>query len=123
LVILLVTRKDVDAIILRTPGMLFQKQENNMISNLYNIKLINKTHHDVPVTLKLESGEGTIKMIGKNVVVNRETKAESEFFIFLPKEKVIKRKTVLLVGVYSGDKKLETIKTTFLGPITLNKTK
>jgi len=118
-VVLLATRKDVDATILRTPGMLFQQQENNMISNLYNIRLINKTHKEVPITLKLESGTGTIKMIGKDITVDKESKGASEFFIFLPKEAIKNRKTVLLVGVYSGDKKLETVKTTFLGPITL----
>lgn len=119
LAVLLITRRDVDATILRTPGMLFQKQENNMISNLYNIRLINKTRKDVPVTLRLEPETGAIKMIGKEIVVNKESKAESEFFIFIPKDKIQGRKTILHIGIYSGDKKLETVKTTFLGPITL----
>ncbi|MFL5753429.1 MAG: cytochrome c oxidase accessory protein CcoG [Bacteroidia bacterium] len=119
LVVLLVTRRDVDATILRTPGMLFQQQENNMISNLYTIRLINKTHKGVPVTLKLETGRGTIKMVGKDLAVAKESKAESIFFIFLPKEEIKKRKTKLQVAVYSGDKKLETVETTFLGPVTI----
>ena len=117
LVLLLVTRKDVDATIMRTPGMLFQEQEKNIISNLYNIQLINKTHKSVPITLKVESGKGTIKMVGKELVVEKESKAESEFFIFLPIESTKGKKTKLVIGVYSGDKKLETIKTNFLGPI------
>ena len=117
LVLLLVTKKDVDATIMRTPGMLFQEQEKNIISNLYNIQLINKTHKSVPITLKVESGKGTIKMVGKELVVEKESKAESEFFIFLPIESTKGRKTKLVIGVYSGDKKLETIKTNFLGPI------
>ncbi|HLP13584.1 MAG TPA: cytochrome c oxidase accessory protein CcoG [Flavobacteriales bacterium] len=117
LTVLLVTRKDVDATILRTPGMLFQKQENKMISNLYNIKLINKTQETVPITLKLESGKGHIQMVGKNITVKKESKGESSFFIFLPEETITNRKTTLYVGVYSGNTKLETVKTTFLGPI------
>lgn len=120
-VILLATRKDVDTTILRTPGMLFQEQDNNMISNLYNIRLINKTHKGMPVTLKLESGNGTIRMVGKNIIVEKESKAATEFFIFLPKEEIKSRKTELKIGVYSGDRKLETVKTTFLGPITLKR--
>ena len=119
LIVLLSTRKDVDTTILRTPGMLFQKQENNMISNLYNIRLINKTRNAIPITLKLESGKGTIKMIGKEIVLPKESKTESEFFIMLPKSEIKGRKTVLFVNVYSGDKKLQRLKTTFLGPITL----
>ena len=119
LVILLTTRKDVDTTILRTPGMLFQKQENDMISNLYNIRLINKTRNAIPITLKLESEKGTIKMIGKAINLSKESKTESEFFIILPKSEIKGRKTVLFVDVYTGDKKLQRLKTTFLGPITL----
>lgn len=116
LVLLLATRKDVDATVLRTPGMLFQKQENGMISNLYNIRLINKTINDIPVTLKVEDG-GEIKMIGKDIIVKKESKAESEFFIILPESSLEGRKTNLSIGVYSGDKKIETVKTSFLGPV------
>jgi cytochrome c oxidase accessory protein FixG len=119
LVILLVTRKDIDTMVLRTPGMLFQKQAGNMISNLYNLKMLNKTHKEVPITLRLESGAGTIKMVGKEVVVKKESKVESEFFIFLPEEAIKKRKMTIRIGVYSEGKKIETIKTTFMGPVKL----
>lgn len=121
LAILLATRKDIDTTILRTPGMLFQKQENNMISNLYNVRLINKTHKEIPVTLKLKSNQGNIKMIGKNLILPKESKTESEFFILLPSKFIKDRKTILFIDVFSGDKKLQTVKTTFLGPITLKK--
>ncbi len=120
LILLLATRKDVDATVLRTPGMLFQKQENHVISNLYNIKLINKTHHDKAITLKLEGRQGTIKMVGKNILAKKSAKTESEFFILLSENQLTNRKTKLLVGIYSGGEKLETVKTTFLGPIQRN---
>jgi hypothetical protein len=118
LVVLILTRKDIDATILRTPGLLYQQQENNMVSNLYNIKLINKTQGDAPITLRLESAEGKIKMVGKDMVVKKESKAETSFFIILPKESITKRKTNLYIGVYSKGKKVETVKTSFLGPVT-----
>lgn len=118
LVTLLATRKSVDATILRTPGMLFQQQPENKISNLYNLKLINKTHKDVPVYLRIEEGGiGEIRMVGKELVVGHESKAETEFFILIPKSQIKERKTILSIGVYSGEKKLETIQTSFLGPI------
>jgi len=119
LAVLLATRKDVDTTILRTPGMLFQKQDSNMISNLYNVRLLNKTHLSMPVTLKLESGVGVIKMVGKDIQIARESKAETEFFIIMPQSEIKQRKTILQVGVYSGDKKLGTVKTSFLGPVTV----
>jgi cytochrome c oxidase accessory protein FixG len=119
LVTLLATRRDVGATVLRTPGMLFQKHEqDHTISNLYNIKLINKTHRELPVTLKLASANGYIRMVGKDITVPGSSKAETGFFIFLPETSVTERKTVVEVDIYSGDKKLETISTSFLGPIT-----
>jgi len=121
LVLLLATRKDINTTILRTPGMLFQEQPGNAISNLYNIKMINKSPEDMAITLKLESGHGIIQMVGKNVVASKESKTESEFFIILPRSEITERKTSLEVGIYSGDKKLETVKTTFLGPVKLKK--
>jgi polyferredoxin len=119
LVTLLITRRDVDVTILRTPGMLFQKQGNDKISNLYNIKLLNKTHKNVPVTLKLESSKGSILMIGKKLLIPKGSKKESEFFIILPKSEIKDRKTQVLVNVYSGNEKIQVVKKTFLGRITL----
>jgi cytochrome c oxidase accessory protein FixG len=121
LVILLSTRSDVDATILRTPGMLFQKQPHNMISNLYNIKLINKTRKDMPISLRLESEFGYVILVGKNVIVPGESKAENEFFIYVPRDQLKERKTKFKVGIYSGNKKIQTIKTSFLGPVNINK--
>ena len=120
LVVLLSTRSDLDATILRTPGLLYQKQPNNIISNLYNIKLINKTHKDMPITIRLESEFGYIIMVGKNVTVPKESKAENEFFIYVPRNQLVDRKTKFRIAIYSGDKKIQTIKTNFLGPITSN---
>lgn len=119
LVILLVTRKDVDATILRTPGMLFQEQGRDHISNLYTIRLINKSHKDVPLTLKLESGQGKIQLVGKKIKVPKASRAETAFFIILPREKIKKRKTKLYIGIYNGNKRLQTVSTTFLGPLTI----
>lgn len=115
---LLISRKDVETSILRTPGMLYQKQANNQLSNLYNIKLINKTYQDLPIVLKLESGNGKIKMIGKDTIhAKKEDIASSEFFVFLDKGKIKNRKTQLKIGVYANDKLLETVETNFLGVV------
>jgi cytochrome c oxidase accessory protein FixG len=117
---LLLTRSDVETTILRTPGMLYQEQPNNRISNLYNIKLVNKTRFEMPITLKIESDSGEIKMVGKDeILVNKGDIASSEFFVILNRNQLKERKTKLEIGVYSGDKKVESVTTSFLGPITV----
>jgi hypothetical protein len=48
----------------------------------------------------------------------KDQTAETEFFILISKDQIKQRKTQLYIGVYSENKKLETIKTSFLGPVT-----
>jgi cytochrome c oxidase accessory protein FixG len=117
LVTTLVTRADVDATVLRAGGQLFQEQPGKKISNLYTVRVINKTRYEMPVTFKVESGDGEITMVGKPLTVGKESKSETNFFITRSKDKIMLRKTKLKIGVYSGDKKLQTVNTTFLGPV------
>jgi cytochrome c oxidase accessory protein FixG len=116
-VTLLSTRSDYDATVLRAKGMLFQEQPNDQISNLYTIKLVNKTRDTMPVVLKVEGLDGTIQMVGKDLVVKKEGITEGEFFVLLNKKDITKRKTQVKISIYSHNKKIKTIKTNFLGPI------
>lgn len=118
LTLLLVTRKEVQATVMRVQGMLFQEQANNKISNLYNIKLVNKTRYDIPVQLKLEDDNmnGEIKIVGNDLVVNKESVGDGVFFVMADKDKIHRRKTKIEIGVYSGDRKIDEVKTNFMGP-------
>jgi cytochrome c oxidase accessory protein FixG len=55
---LLISRSDFDATIIRAKGMLYQEQPNEQVSNLFTIKLVNKTRNELPVTLKVEEFQG-----------------------------------------------------------------
>jgi cytochrome c oxidase accessory protein FixG len=117
-VVLLSTRSDYDANILRAKGMLYQQQPNEQLSNLYTIKLVNKTRKELPVELKVENFNSyKLQLIGKDIVVKEEGVTEGEFFVYLNKSDVTDRKIKLEIGVYSNGKKIKTVKTNFLGPI------
>ena len=68
------------------------------------------------MTLKLENIRGEISVIGKSIVVPAESYFQSPFFVKLDRKNIGKRKTKLLIGVYEGNKKIETAETTFIGP-------
>jgi cytochrome c oxidase accessory protein FixG len=116
LVVMLVTRDDVDARVLRTAGQMFQTMPDGRISNLYNIKLVNKTRKEIPVTMRLENMKGEIIIVQKDMVVPKESYFQTSFFVKIERQLVLKRKTPIVLGVYQGVKKIETINTTFLGP-------
>ena len=115
---LLLSRNDVDATIMRTPGMLYQDQGVDSISNLYNIKVANKTVKEIPLTMKLEDQQGRISIIGKPYIhVVKEGQGWGQFFITIAKKDIHKRSTPIKLGIYNGNEKISTSVTKFLGPI------
>ncbi len=73
LVFLMVSRTDLDATLMRTAGMTYTSLPDGRISNLYNLKLANKTHENIPFTLKLENLPGEIQLIDNDhPVVKKE---------------------------------------------------
>lgn len=115
---MLATRKDVDSTIMRTPGMLYQERGTDSVSNLYNIKISNKTINDIPLELKLEGMPGTIEIIGNHSIhVAKEGQGAGSFFVVLPTSAIKTRKTEIKVGLYGNGKKIDVISTNFLGPV------
>jgi cytochrome c oxidase accessory protein FixG len=110
------SRKPIEATILRAPGMLYQEPEPGKISNLYDIKLVNKTVNDIPVELKLLSHQGEIKIIGNDIVVKKQSLGESVFFLTLNSQDVKSDKTHVKFGVYSNGALIEEIESIFVGP-------
>jgi len=119
---LLTTRIPVETTILRVPGMLYHEQENNMISNLYNIQFVNKTFEDIEIELKLKGyPNGAIRQVGKSIVqIPANGNIEGVFFIDLPKSVIRKAKTPLVLEIIDlkENQVIEKSKTNFLGPVT-----
>jgi cytochrome c oxidase accessory protein FixG len=116
--VILFTRKDIDATIMRTPGQLFQERGTDSISNLYNIKLVNKTMDSIDVTIKVKDNLGKIEIIGKPYVkVEKEGQGSGSFFVVLPKTMIHNRKTKLVLELYEGNKLVSSSGTNFLGPV------
>jgi cytochrome c oxidase accessory protein FixG len=113
---LIVTRSDFDATVLRAKGMLYQERPNEEVSNLYMIKLVNKTRDSLPVTLKLEEMEGRVEMVGKPLAAKSEDISSGQFFVYLNKDGIRQRKTKIRIGVYTNNRKIKTVKTNFFGP-------
>ena len=114
--VLLYSRADVEATLLRAQGSLFQKMPDGKLSNLYTVKLVNKTSRNVPVQLKLEQPAGKLTVLGQSLDVPSEKLVEVSVLIELDPAQVTGGNTPLQVGVWSGAQKLQTVKTVFIGP-------
>ena len=115
--VLIGTRKTVDTYISRVKGQLYQEVPGDKISNLFDAKIINKTRSEFPITLRLENGEGTIRLVGSNVfTLKKESINEFTFFLDLPKSALTERSNDIKIGVYNGEERIQTVSTKFLGP-------
>ncbi|PWL39386.1 cytochrome c oxidase accessory protein CcoG [Flagellimonas aquimarina] len=115
---MLFLRNELEANILRLPGQLYERKANNMISNVYTYKLVNKTSKDVDnVSFKLLSHKGEIKMVSQDSFkVPAEEIAEGTLFIEINSSALTGDKDKLKIGVYNGEKLIETTTTQFLAP-------
>lgn len=122
LVGMLFLRNDVEADILRLPGHLYERKADNIISNVYTYKLVNKTNNEIEnVSFRLLSHKGKITIVShETFTVPASGLAEGTLFIELNASALSGDKDKVVIGVYSGDEQIETTRTAFLGPRSFN---
>ena len=114
--ILLITRTDVETTILRSYGTLFQAAGDNHFTNLYTVKVLNKTFDEMPIRLELLSPQGTLTMVGGDLNIKGQDRTEGVFFVDLSGDLLKGTETKVQVAVYANDHLVETVKTSFMGP-------
>ena len=113
---LLFTRSDVQTTILRAQGALFQKMPDGRYGNLYTVRVLNKTSREIPIELKLEKSAGSLQVMGQAIVVPPQKSAETSMLIELEPAAMKPGTTPVGVGVYSQGRRIELLKTGFIGP-------
>jgi len=114
---LLVTRTDFSITILRTPGLLFQEQPDDKVSNIYDLSIVNKTFEKAEIKLKLENINGSIQIIGKELTIEPQEIVDAKFLIVLPTSEISKMNTPVEIGVYNGNNLIKKVHTSLLGPV------
>lgn len=114
---MIATRQTIDTYISRVKGQLYQEVVPDRIGNLFEAKIINKTIAEIPVELKLENKSGEIKLIGAaTMVLKPESVNDFTFFVQIPKSEILERSNPLTIGIYANGKRIQKIRTKFLGP-------
>ncbi|MFK5974857.1 MAG: cytochrome c oxidase accessory protein CcoG [Flavobacteriaceae bacterium] len=118
LVGMLFLRNDIEASILRLPGQLYQHKGDNIISNVFTYKLLNKTNDDISdVSFKLLSHKGKIILVThENFEVPAQELSEGTLFIEINNSALTGDKDKLKIGIYSGEEQIETSTVRFLAP-------
>ncbi|GAB4489942.1 MAG: cytochrome c oxidase accessory protein CcoG [Raineya sp.] len=112
-------RSEIQANIMRTPGMMYQQIDAQNVANLYNITLVNKTFKEKTITLALEEKKmGTIKIVANqnNFKLKPQEVLKGTFFIVIPNKNIKESSLKIKVNVFSDDKLITSIKTSFVAP-------
>ena len=110
-------RNPVEGTLLRTKGTLYQIKDEQTITNLYNIQVINKTHESYELDLRLIKPEaGSIEMVGQGLTLKDQDMVNGSFFIQMPREELTQTKQRVQVGIYANEQLLEKVESTFVGP-------
>jgi len=112
----LFTRPALETTILRTPGLLYQENDDGRISNVYNIHIINKTHDSLPLEIRLISHKGEILMAGSKMEIADQDRFESTFILYIQPAVLDGEKTEVIFGIYSNNELIESYKSSFIGP-------
>ncbi|MDX1910662.1 MAG: 4Fe-4S dicluster domain-containing protein [Saprospiraceae bacterium] len=116
-VFLIARRGVLETIILRSPGQLYQQKDETHLTNLYTYVLINKTSRELPVVLQTPTQGAKIQIVGTPPrQLAKGEKLEGAFFVEMPEEKLLGRKTPIVIEIYSNGKKVDEVKTNFMGP-------
>ncbi len=113
---LLGTRKTLDITVMRVSGQILQENPDGTISNLYRMKMINKSGLAQPFTVSLSDPSLILQFVGnKHDSIPGKTQNEYMFFINKPKEKIETRKELFKLKVTSDDDQMYSAKLPFIG--------
>ncbi len=120
---MLALRNDVEAVVLRLPGQLYEHKDNGIISNVFTYKLVNKTTENIEdISFRLRGLEGEIKLVSTSDTfkIKAQGIAEGTMFIELKQSDLSGDKNKLRIDVYSNEELIETTTVSFLGPRSYN---
>jgi len=114
--ILICSRSVFDATVLRVPGQVLQENADGTISNLYRIKIVNKSMRAAPYSLQLQDSRAHIVFVGKHPDSLYPGKATEEtFFMKVPAAAIRRRKEIFRLRIMSGQQLIQSRKATFIG--------
>lgn len=115
--LLIGSRSNIDATILKQRGSTYQKLDDGSYSNIYELNLLNKTREPYEIELELLDLEGEIELASKQLIIAPETLITERFIIKLPREVLDRGRTKVRFNIIGNGDRILTKTTKFVGPI------
>lgn len=116
--LLIGTRTNFQADILKKRGSTYQQLEDGMISNIYELNLINKSNESYEIELKLEDGvDGEVQLTASPLHLGPEEHTKNNFIVRLNSKELQRGQKKLKIIVLGDGEELLKVKTSFVGPL------
>lgn len=109
-------RSDLETTVLRQPGTLYQELTDNRFSNIYEVKVINKTFDEIIYTIQLEEPSGDLISLGSISTIGGQSVAEGRYMVQLNRDQLTGLQTPVRFAVFANGERIETVETAFIGP-------
>ena len=113
-------RTDIETNILRMSGSMYQEYDEQHLSNIYVIQVVNKTRNTLPVEVELIDPNGEIKMIGEDLNIEKGQLGKTNFLVVLDKAEVKTSLTRVKFRILANGREMQVISSSFVGPNSLD---
>jgi cytochrome c oxidase accessory protein FixG len=114
---LVVSRPDLDVLILRQPGTLFTLVGNDEVANFYDVQVINRTSRPHQLEYRaVQPAEARITALGPIESATAHGLTESRLLLTMPRSSLTGPGTPVRFEIHVDGQLLETIDSSFLGP-------
>lgn len=117
LVILLVSRSDFQATIMRQRGTTYHVTKDGDIGNIFELNLTNKTKKEFDVVLKTDDPDAKIEMVVDALHLKEQGHVKERFVVSTPMSRLKNGKMDIEVIVYGNGKEIERVRAKIIGPI------
>lgn len=119
--VILISRSSVDMEVRKVAGLLYQERENGEVTNLYNVMFLNKSHNNYDrLHVRVLGADARIEWVGSAdtlIKLPKEGMVRLTGYIVMKQADVKERQQKLQLGLYTGDRLLQSEKTVFLAPV------
>jgi cytochrome c oxidase accessory protein FixG len=116
-VLLLAMRRDLDVLVLRQPGTLYQTVTGGDLANFYNVQAFNRTGRSQAFTIEIAEPRGaTVVTLGPFGDVGPYGLIESRLLVRVPPDALVGPSTPVRFLVRADNQVVQTIDSSFLGP-------
>lgn len=117
LIVLLVTRSDFHATIMRQRGTTYHVTKDGNLGNVFELNLTNKTKKSYNVVLKTEDPVVQIQLVVDDLRLKSEGHLKERFVVRAPFSLLKKGMKEIEVIVYGNGEEIERVRTKLIGPI------